>query len=331
MDQQDDSDPFIHLQAWAQETERRVRRESSVLHLRRRVSLLAPIIIAGLLLVSLVPAIRSRLPAGSTAGDDRISVVPAASISAESGPAPAAAPSAAIKPTEIRSAGPFAGTSAVGYPQGAAGISLPAARAVTGFTTAQVGTALREVRAALIAGRLTPGMLTGHHPQPFLALLAPNDRGPIGQWFKGTKFDAVATWISPAVRLDPAEPPRVSGRVSYASVEAGGLRTLRITTNFVWVYAFGRAASGHPLAAEHDEIRWEFPSAPNLRAGDQGMWIAAAKSYLAWVDCAAAAKGQLAPTGGGAATAADPANTEDPGEYLKPGHTLDISNDCGKG
>lgn len=336
MDQHDETDPFIELQEWAKATERRVRRETRAVGLRRRVSLLAPIVIAALLLVTLVPAIRSKLPSGSPGrSDDRAAALPAesmaASVSATSSSSGAngisAVTSGSAAPTD-----PFAGTPAARFPKGAAGISLPPAKAVTGFTAAQVGAALKQVRAALIAGRLASGMLVGHHPAPFLALLAPNDRAPIGKWFKGTDFDGVATWISPAVRLDPGEQPRVSGRVSYTSVMVDGLRTLRVTTNFVWVYAFVGVGAGtaKPLAAEHDENRWEFPSTDNLRAGDRGMFMRSSKSYSAWVDCAAAAKGLLAPTATGTAPTPDPANTDNPDEYLKPDHTIDIKNDCAK-
>jgi hypothetical protein len=325
MDQHDETDPFNDLQAWAKATERRVRREGSVRRLRRRVSLLAPIVIVGLLVVSLVPAIRSRMPSGAPAAAG--SALPAESVDASGAATVSAVTSASAAPTD-----PFAGTPAAGYPKGAAGITLPSAKAVPGFTAAQVGTALKQVRGALIAGRLASGMLVGHHPEPFLALFAPNARAQVGKLFKDTGFEGVATWISPSARLDPAEQPRVSGRVSYTSVTVDGLLTLRVTTNFVWVYAFtgGGSNGNRPLAVEHDENRWEFTATHNLRPGDRGMWIAATKSYAAWVDCAAAAKGMLAPTSAGTVTTPDPQNTESLDDYLKPDHTLDIKDDCGK-
>ncbi|GIM89145.1 hypothetical protein [Paractinoplanes toevensis] len=108
------------------------------------------------------------------------------------------------------------------------------------------------------------------------------------------RFATVATWIDPAVKLDAGEEPRVSGRITYASVVVDGLRTLRVTSNFVWVYAFDRA--DRPLAVAHDELRWELPSTAGLRAGDRGRWLGDRKSYPALVDCAASDRGPLAPT-----------------------------------
>jgi hypothetical protein len=169
-------------------------------------------------------------------------------------------------------------------------------------------------------------MLVGHKPEAFLALLAPNQRDDIGKWFRSTNFDTVATWIDPAVTLDPHEQPRVSGRVTYTSKRVNGVQTLQVTTNFVWVYAFKGA--DHPLAVEHDENRWEFPAPNHLRARDKGMWIAYTRAYSAWVDCAAAAKGMLAPTRPGAAATPGPQDTENPDAYLKADHSLDITDDC---
>lgn len=224
---------------------------------------------------------------------------------------------------------PFAGTPAAAYPKGQAGITLPAAKAITGFSAAQVRADLQQVRTALIAGRLDHAMLVDHRPTGLLDLLSPNSRDSIEKWFQTTQFESVATWIDPAVRLNPREQPRVSGRVTYSSVLSGGLRTLRVTTNFVWVYAF-QVGGDRPLAAEHDEILWEFPTASNLRVSDRGMWVRQATSYAAWVDCAAGKKGLLAPTRQ-TDVAPEPSDTEDPDNYLRADHAIDIGDGCGNG
>jgi hypothetical protein len=195
---------------------------------------------------------------------------------------------------------------------------------VAGFSGEQVGAALKQVRKALVAGRLDSAMLTGHDPSGLLALLAPRQRKDIGAKFQTATFTTFATWIDPAVRLDAGEQPRVSGRVTYASTMVDGIQTLRVTTNFVWVYAFDGA--DHPLAAAHDEIQWEFPATAHLRAGDRGMWMGNTKAYSAWVDCAASEKGLLAPTR--REVAPQPTDTEDPNALLKPDHDLEIRDDC---
>lgn len=272
------------------------------------------VVVAALVVVAVTPSLRSRLAGDGVAAG----AYPTASVpSGISGTTTASA-----APTD-----PFAGTPAARYPKGAAGISMPAATKVAGFSAAQVGADLQDVRAAMIAGRLDPRMLTGHQPDRFLALLAPNSRKDIKGWFAGADRSGVATWIDPAVRLDPAEQPRVSGRTTYRSLVVGGIQTLRITTNYIWVYAF--EGPRHPLAAEHDQIDWEFPATDHLRADDRGMWVGNTKSYGALVDCAAAAKGLLAPTRPESAPVAAPSDTEDPETYLNADHSLDIGDDCG--
>ena len=305
----ENDDPFAELADWAEKTERRVRAGRRRSGFLRRLPVILGVIVLAVLLGMAVPRMFS-----SGSGDDPVAY-PTATV--PSGITVTTSESAA--PTD-----PFAGTPAANYPRGAAGITMPKPAAVPGFTAAQVGAALQQVRKALIAGRLDDMMLTGHNPSRLLALLAPNQRGPVAKWFQGTTFTGVATWIDPAVKLDPGEQPRVSGRVTYKSLTLDGIRTLRVTTNFIWVYAF--KGTDPPIAAAHQEIDWEFPSTTNLRAGDRGMWVGASKSYTAWVDCAAAARGLLAPTRSGGTPAADP--SEDPDALLEADHALDIGDDC---
>ncbi len=299
MNQHDDDDPLASLQDWARRTERKVQREQRFggFAAKLRYVLMAAVVVA--LIAVTVPLLRS-------ASSEREEA-------------------AAVAPTPPTPASPFEGTVAAGYPIGAQGITLPAARAVTGFTAAEVTAALARVRDALVAGRLDPDMTVDHRPDDFLGLLAPASRTQISKWFASDAFSSVATWIDPAVKLDAGNPPRVSGRMTYKSVVDGKIRTLRVTTNFVWVYAFQGEFAWRPLAVEHDEVVWDFPSTTNLRVADQGMWVRTAKSYGAWIDCAAAGKGLVAPTPKGDGRGAPP---EDPDSLAKPDHALEIDDGC---
>ncbi|HEY0534729.1 MAG TPA: hypothetical protein VGD29_24345 [Actinoplanes sp.] len=302
----DHKDPFAN---WGKEAAERGRKE----RWQRLGFWMLAVVVAALVVVAIVPGLRSMLTGDGTAGAYPTESVP---------PGISVTTTESAAPTD-----PFAGTPAAHYPKGAVGITMPAATKVAGFSAAQVGADLKDVRAAVIAGRLDPQMLVGHQPDKFLAMLAPNSRKQIKGWFSGRDLSTVATWIDPAVRLDPAEQTRVSGRTTYRSLPVGGIQTLRITTNYVWVYAF--EGPQHPLAAEHDQIDWDFPDTHNLRAGDRGMWLINTKSYGALVDCAAADKGLLAPTRMDSAPTAAPSDTEDPDEYLRADHNLDIGDDCG--
>ncbi|GAA0579863.1 hypothetical protein GCM10010172_76030 [Paractinoplanes ferrugineus] len=303
---EDPPDPFEQLSGWAARTERKVKAGRRLRWIR-----FLPAGAVGLAAVAvLVFVIRSVSTGGDAGPADDIEAAPPA-ISVTTSPEAAARTDA------------FAGTAAAGYPKGAAGITLPPARAVPGFSADQVQAALGHVRAAMIAGRLDEDMLVGHKTGRFVAMFAANQRQMLEKDFAGDGFDTYATWIDPAVKLDAREEPRVSGRVTYTSVKEDGIQTLRVTTNFVWVYAFDRADK--PLAVVHDEIRWRFPSTADLRAGDQGMWFGPVRAYNALIDCAAIKRGLLAPTPPGAG-AAGPIQDED--ALLRADHALEIKENC---
>ena len=73
-------------------------------------------------------------------------------------------------------------------------------------------------------------------------------------------------------------------RVTYSSVVVSKVRTLRVTTNFIWVYAFD-GGGAQPIAAIHDETAWDFPEASVVNPADRGMRVAKVNYYMAWVDC----------------------------------------------
>jgi hypothetical protein len=173
------------------------------------------------------------------------------------------------------------------------------------------------VRRALIATRLDDRMLIRHDPEPFLAMLPADQRPDIRRWFREKNFDSLATWIAPAAHLNPSAPPRVSGRVTYAVTGS----TLRITTNFVWVYAF--TGTPHSYAAVHDEVQWEVSAKTNaLRIKD-------VRAYLYGMDCATSNDSDmLAPQSGPSGTLPDPTRTENPDALLRPDHSLSIPDDC---
>ncbi|WP_432988415.1 hypothetical protein [Dactylosporangium sp. CA-233914] len=215
--------------------------------------------------------------------------------------------------------GPFDGTPAEDYARGVAGIGLPAAAAVEGFTAGQVDDALRQVRAALVAARLDPRMLTGHDPAALVALLAPQQRESVSGWFGDPRQHGFATFVDPAARLDADEEPRVRGTVTYNADTADGRPTLHVLTNFVWVYAFAGDGLAAPYAAVHDQLRWDFPAG-------QGMWLGTGRWYVTHMDCDALRHGLLSPMRQAKIKAG--IQFKDPRDYLDAGHTMDVTNTC---
>jgi hypothetical protein len=302
-----DPDPFAELQDWAKDTERKyVSRRP-----RRYLRILLAVVVAGALLAVALPRIRSWLPSGEPSAYATQAVPSGISVTTTENAKPAS---------------PFAGTPAEAYPAGEAGITLPKATAVTGFTAAEVGTSLQKVRRAMIAARLDQAMLIAHNPKPLLAMVSPGQRDSLAGWFRDRRFSSLATWIYPAVHLDPRSRPRVSGRVTYASAKVQGIQTLQITTNFVWVYAF--TGTTRPLVTVHDEVRWEFPKPATTVAKDRGLWVAQVDAYQYGIDCALAKQGMLAPTPQTAALAPTPAPSEADNNYMRTDHALKIPDNC---
>ncbi|MET7969859.1 hypothetical protein [Micromonospora sp. NPDC005305] len=223
-------------------------------------------------------------------------------------------------------AGAFDGTPAADFPEGAAGITLPAAKRTGPFTEKQVATALAKVRKALVTGRLDRTFITSKDPDRLLRQFAPDARSNLRKDFASDAFATYATRLAPGARITKDE-PRVKGRISYrATKDAQGIRILEITSNFVWAYAF-RTTGGLPgdgVVVVHDTVVWSVPHPGDVRSGSDGLWIEKADSYGSNIDCAAFDKGLLdvgSPTYGGPE---DP----DPDAVFDPDRTLDVPDTC---
>ncbi|MET8833618.1 hypothetical protein ABZV78_06860 [Micromonospora sp. NPDC004540] len=238
---------------------------------------------------------------------------------------PTGAP-AATSAAPPRTSGPFDGTPAAGFPQGQAGIALPAAKRTGPFTEKQVAAALAKVRMVLVTARLDRRFMTTDDPEPLVRQFARDSRAGLRKSFASDTFAAYASRLAPGARLT-ADQPRVKGRISYrATKDADGIRILAVTTNFVWSYAFQTSSTvpGDGLVVVHDTVVWSMPHPDDVERGSNGLWIEDANSYTANVDCAAFEKGLLAlgTSGFGGPDGPDPVAVFDPAT------TLDLPDTC---
>ncbi|WP_433286144.1 hypothetical protein [Micromonospora sp. CA-244673] len=246
------------------------------------------------------------------------------------GPPPGApaATSAAPAATSAapRTSGPFDGTPAAGFPQGQAGIVLPAAKRTGPFTEKQVAATLAKVRTVLVTARLDRRFMTADDPEPLIRQFARDARADMRKSFASDTFAAYATRLAPGARLTDDQ-PRVKGRISYrATKDADGVRILAVTTNFVWSYAFetGSTAPGDGLVVVHDTVVWSMPHPDDVDRGSNGLWIEDANSYAANIDCAAFDKGLLDL---GTSNAGGP-DGPDQDAVFDPAATLDLPDTC---
>ncbi|MET9298459.1 hypothetical protein ABZX66_03975 [Micromonospora aurantiaca] len=192
-------------------------------------------------------------------------------------------------------AGPFDGTPAAGFPEGAAGIALPRVKRTGPFTEKQVADGLAKVRKALVTARLDRTFFTEKSPDRLVRQFAPDTRASIRKDFTAGGAANYATRLGPGTRLTN-DPPRVQGRISYrATRDAYDIRVLEITTNFVWVYAVRstRAPSVPDVILVHDTVIWEVPLPADVVTGSRGLWMRDANSYVTNVECAGLSKGLL--------------------------------------
>ncbi|MFG1672637.1 hypothetical protein [Micromonospora sp. NPDC049282] len=238
--------------------------------------------------IALVAVLALALIGGTvTLGTITVDRVRSGTTVASSSPSPSPLPLSRVgEPRDL-----YAGTLGADFAVGEAGITLPRATAQFPFTAREVAVALSQVRAALVQARLDTSMIVGD-PEPFLALLAPAARAERRADFDDASFLRYATRIGSQDRADEI---RVRGETRYRAVTgANGLPVLRITTEYVWMYAFDvpRTTPGRAgIATIRDRVVWEVPRSKGLPAARRGLWLVSAQASTSNVDCARLGEG----------------------------------------
>ncbi|GAA1684533.1 hypothetical protein GCM10009765_37400 [Fodinicola feengrottensis] len=194
-------------------------------------------------------------------------------------------------------ASPYDGTPAASFAVGAAGIAMPAPRAVKNWSVDQVSRAQQNVKAALVAGHLDPRMVVDRQVNGFLALFAEADQGDVRDTFLTGPLTGAAIRTAPGTTL-AAEQPRVSGATTVdASVDDSGLAVLEIDTNYVWVYPFTGESKkpGDRLVVVHDQLRWWVYHRADVKPTSAGLWLNHSAASVTNIDCAYAGKQFIAP------------------------------------
>lgn len=149
------------------------------------------------------------------------------------------------RPGAEPSADPFAGSPAAHFADGKAGIIPPAARPVSGFSAAHVAAAYRKVKELLVAAQLNPQTLGGGAPGAFARLLTGQQRDYfIGHLDKlGTRHGAqrsTRAWVTsfaPGTTRLIGGTVKVHGRMTAARAVDAGRKVLRISVDYLFVYA----------------------------------------------------------------------------------------------
>jgi hypothetical protein len=217
---------------------------------------------------------------------------------------------------------PFDQTAAAAYPVGEAGIEMPAAAAVPGFTADAVSAALQNVRAALIAGRLDQKMLYQHDRSTLKPLMSTYGQSELDNLVSQQQLGVVATQIADGYKLTD-DGIRVKGQTSFDGSLLDGVQVLTVHTNYVWIYPFTGALSrpGDHLVTIHDKIDWIFPAKDQVVPDYVGMEIGPNSEYTASnIDCDLSKKDLIAP---GKPVDAG-ANVGNPGNAFDPNGSMDV-------
>lgn len=143
-------------------------------------------------------------------------------------------------------ADPFSGTPAEHWANGAAGITIPAARARGPYTAAQVRSAYETTRELLIAGNLDWPTLRGGAPKAFEKLLIKSQLKQFLAGLHSTKVDKngeeenTRGWITtfaPGSAKFVTAVVKVHGRMKASVIHQSGTPVLRITVDYIFVYA----------------------------------------------------------------------------------------------
>ncbi|HEX4817893.1 MAG TPA: hypothetical protein VFV66_34555 [Nonomuraea sp.] len=181
------------------------------------------------------PVPEETTPVGSLSEES----LPQESLSGEPGPTATAADGSVT----TASSGPFEGSEAENWAEGADGFVMPKAKSIGGLPKKDVAKALKRTRELLAAAYLDRGTIMGGKPAAFAELLDPEERS----WFRknlGRKGEKSSRgWVmslAPKTAELVTDVIKVRGRAKLSAFTKKNLTGARIETNFLIVYGIRR-------------------------------------------------------------------------------------------
>jgi hypothetical protein len=189
-------------------------------------------------------------------------------------------------------ADPFEGTAANGWANGAAGIVLPEANPIGGFTTAQVEYAYQTTRKLLIAGNLDKTTLLGGQPTAFADLLTNQERATflsglnkVGLNKQGYPLSTRSwtTTFAPGDAQLIGSVIKVHGTMhAVAARSSNGGDELDVHLDYLFVY---------PVEPPHQPASWMRIVAEDQWTVTFADWSGAATTFTPWVETGGSTSG----------------------------------------
>ncbi|MFJ3876890.1 hypothetical protein ACIPW5_05480 [Streptomyces sp. NPDC090077] len=245
---------------------------------------------------------------------------------------------AAQRPTREE---PFRGSPAAGWASGAAGITVPKARAVGWMGAPEVERALAASRDFLVASSLDPAVLRGERPEKAIALINPHQKDV--RDLLDTAFRTPSEKNDPLLLFSRFQPSRTRlvgdvvktrGRLTYQEGERGALR---VTADVTFVYPVTRAGEGDGGDGDGEILRtivrrelvlsWDDPAKVIT---EPGTFSVTSYKYAMTNGGCGPAQGYLTPPFGAERRAAGSGTTTDPYDRTAPvGQGGSTGDECG--
>ncbi|GAA1027665.1 MULTISPECIES: hypothetical protein [Amycolatopsis] len=186
---------------------------------------------------------------------------------------------------------PFDNTPAQNWPEGIAGLTVPAPAKVGSFSEKQVGDAQAQVKHAVEVAQFDKEVLEGYHPDGYIGLFAPDVRQDLQ-----ANPQAYLIYLEDGNHLLPVQ-PRMSGKMTVAPGKAG---ELYLHVSYVVAYAFdpgSRVIEGPGDLEPFVRVDTDFivRSGSSWAPGSRGLWTAKFHRYFSRMSCDAVKKHLLAP------------------------------------
>ncbi|MGR6921742.1 hypothetical protein ACU635_46490 [[Actinomadura] parvosata] len=176
-----------------------------------------------------------------------------------------------VRPT---AQGPFAGSPAEGWAEGADGFTMPKAKATGGLPAKDVAKGIERTRALLAAAHLDRKTLFGGHPAAFVKLLPPDERSWFTKRLDRAGRGDTRSWVTsfaPKTAERAGDVVKVRGRTKLSSFRLDGRRGAKLETDYIIVHAVQRP--GQPDTAIRLVTRKRGTFLVYREAGELVVWV----------------------------------------------------------
>ncbi|MBB6553051.1 hypothetical protein [Nonomuraea rubra] len=187
---------------------------------------------------------------------------------------------------EDTSGGPFAGSEAESWAEGAAGFVMPEAKAIGGLSKEDVAEGIARTRDLLAAAHLDRETLMGGEPKAFMKLLPPKERPWFREHLDREGPGDTRWWVTsfaPGTAEQVGDVIKVRGRTKLTSFELDGREGAKLEADYIIVHAVRRP--GQPDTTIRLLTRKRGTFLVYREAGELVVWVRQSGGYATPARC----------------------------------------------